>query len=203
MDKITHVKIKPLNSTLYKPFTLHYTQNGTRKTWDLLIIEDTIAVLVYNLSRNSLLFLKQFRPAVYYGSVPENDRKDTINTKKYPPEMGITIELCSAVVTNTQSVIEDVKQAVMTTFGYDIPATNIQKMASYRSGVGTTGSKQTAFYCEVTDEMKVAIEATNKDEFIEVVEMPVEEAKNYVTQKQIRSPQNFLFGVYWFLYNKT
>lgn len=82
-----------------------------------------------------------------------------------------------------------------------MPTSSLQKIASYRSGVGTTGSKQFAYYCEVTDNMKNL--PVNDDDEVERVEMSVLEVKNYVQQKSIKSPQNVLFGIYWFLYNKT
>lgn len=82
-----------------------------------------------------------------------------------------------------------------------MPTSNIEKVASYRSGVGTTGSKQFAYYCEVTDEMKSHPGDPNEE--VEIVEMSVPEVKNYVQQKSIKSPQNVLFGIYWFLYSKV
>lgn len=85
--------------------------------------------------------------------------------------------------------------------GYTVPLANIQKIASYRSGVGTTGAKQLAYYCEVTDDMKNHPGDSNDE--VEIVEMSVPEVKNYVQQKVIKSPQNVLFGIYWFLYNKA
>lgn len=85
--------------------------------------------------------------------------------------------------------------------GYVVPAANIQKIASYRSGVGTTGSKQFAYYCEVTDDMKN--HSGDSSDEVEIVEMSVPEVKNYVAQKTIKSPQNVLFGIYWFLHSKT
>lgn len=85
--------------------------------------------------------------------------------------------------------------------GYEVPASNFTKIASYRSGVGTTGSKQFAYYCEVTDNMKTS--SSNSSDEVEIVEMSVPEIKSYVQQKNIKSPQNVLFGIYWFLYNKT
>lgn len=75
---------------------------------------------------------------------------------------------------------------------------------SYRSGVGTSASVQTAYYCEVTDAMKVSHGGGTDDELIDVVEMTVPEVKDYVTQRNVvNSPPSFLFGIYWFLLNKT
>lgn len=202
MFNISDVRVKPLGVSDFKPFTMHYTQNGVKKTWDLLVVDERIVVIVHNVTKNTLLFLRQFRPAVYYGSIPEKDRKDVIDTEKYPPELGISTELCCRSITNKCSHVTDAKDEVFHAFGYDVPLDKIKKIATYRAGVGTTGNKQTAFYCEVTDDMKIAGSTAAADGTVEVVEMTVEETRKFVQQKHLRSPPNFLFGVYWFFYNK-
>lgn len=75
----------------------------------------------------------------------------------------------------------------------------------YRSGVGTTGSLQTLFYVEVTDDDKVQGQGGGvDDEMIEVVELSIDEAKALVAQGTSHSsPPSFLFGILWFLANKT
>jgi UDP-sugar diphosphatase len=40
-------------------------------------------------------------------------------------------------------------------------------------------------------------------ELIEVVELSILEAKNYLAQKSVSSPGGFLFGLQWFLHNKA
>lgn len=117
MNKITDIVVKPLNSTVCKPFTMHYTQNGVKKTWDLLIVEDSVIVVVYNISKKVLLFQKLFKPAVYYGNIPEEDRKEMIDTKKYPPELGTTLQFCNMAVVNKENLPENAKQAVENAFG--------------------------------------------------------------------------------------
>lgn len=198
MNDISNVRVKPFSSSEYKPFTMHYVQNGVKKTWDLLVLDERVVVIVFNTTKNTLLFLRQFRPAVYYGSIPEEDRKEIIDTNKYSPELGITVELCCRKVSNQSSHSEDAKAEVLGTFGYDVPLSHFKKVAGYRAGVGTTGNKQTAFYCEVTEDMKIS--QGLKDDTVEIVEMTVDEIKRYLQQKHVRSPPNFLFGVYWFFY---
>lgn len=202
MDNITDFKIVPLAKDALNTFTMHYTQDGKYKTWDLLVIDDTVVALIYNTTRNVLLFLKQFRPPVYYSSVPQEDRKDSIDTEKYPGQLGITVELCTKTVTNQNSILDDIKEQIRNTFGYSVASSQIQKIASYRSGVGTTGAKETAFYCEVTDDMKTG-DTVSTDGIIEIAEMSPTDARKYVEQKYIRSPPNFLFAVHWFLYTKV
>lgn len=118
MNKITDVLIKPLNSTTCKPFTMRYTQNGVNKSWDLLIVEDSVVVIVYNITRKVLLFQKTFKPAVYYGNVPEEERKERIDTEKYPPDLGITYQFCSKPVKSEQEdLVEAARETVAKAFG--------------------------------------------------------------------------------------
>lgn len=117
MNKITDVIIKPLNSTVCKPFTLHYTQNGFKKTWDLVIADDNIVVLVYNITRQVLLFQKLFKPSVYYSAVPENERNERIDTEKYPPDLGITLEFCNSEVKDKADLVEEARKTVQSAFG--------------------------------------------------------------------------------------
>ncbi|KAF7281051.1 hypothetical protein GWI33_005235 [Rhynchophorus ferrugineus] len=187
MDKITDVVMKPLEKSIYlKPYTMHFTQNGAKKTWDLLSVHDSVAIIVFNVTRNVLILVKQFRPAVYLG------------------KNGITIELCAGIVDKNLSLTEIAREEILEECGYDVPASSLHLIGSYRSGVGTSASIQTAYYCEVTDDMKVSDGGGTDDELIEVVEMTVDDIKKYVTQScVVKSPPSFLFGIYWFLLNKA
>ncbi|XP_056642901.1 uridine diphosphate glucose pyrophosphatase NUDT14-like [Diorhabda sublineata] len=205
MEEVSKVIIKPLQQSIYmKPYTMHFVQNGVKRTWDLLTIHDSVAILLYNISRNVLIFVKQFRPAVYFGSIPEEDRKfdEEIDMKKYPPSLGVTLELCAGIIDKQKSEEVIAKEEVLEECGYDVPISSLEKIGLYRSGVGTSASLQTAFYCEVTDEMKVSAGGGVDDEIIEVVEMTVGDIKKYVTQDYIKSPPSFMFAIYWFLYHK-
>lgn len=205
MDKIGNVVIKPLEKSIYmKPYTMHFTQNGTKRTWDLLTVHDSVAILIYNISRNVLIFVKQFRPAVYVGTIPEEDRKLNvdIDVKKYPADLGITVELCAGIVDKNLSVEEIAKEEILEECGYDVPVTSLEKIGSYRSGVGTSASLQVAFYCEVTDDMKVSQGGGVGDEIIDVIEMSVDDIKKYINQDNVKSPPSFMFAIYWFLFHK-
>jgi UDP-sugar diphosphatase len=204
MNKVKDVVIKPLDKSIYlQPHTMHFTQNGLKRTWDLLEVHDSVAILLHNIQRNTLIFVKQFRPPVYYGSIPEEDRKNEIDVNKYPPDLGVTLELCAGLVDKDSSLVQIAKEEVLEECGYDVPLSGLIKIGSYRSGVGTLGSLQTAYYCEVSDEMKVSQGGGVGDEIIDVVEMTVPEVKEYVGQDKLPSPPSFLFAIYWFLLNKV
>lgn len=196
--------MKPLQESIYmKPVTMCFTLNGVQRTWDMLEVHDSVSVIIYNITRNVLILVKQFRPAVYYGSIPAEEKKGKIDVTRYPPELGITVELCAGIVDKNLSLEEIAKEEVLEECGYNVPVSNFERIGSYRASVGTSGSVQTAYYCEVTDDMKVAAGGGVEDENIEVIEMTIPEIKKYISQNSILSPGSFLFGIYWFLYNKA
>lgn len=69
---------------------------------------------------------------------------------------------------------------------------------------GTTGSLQTLFYCEVTDDDKTQMGGGIGDEIIDVVELTIDEVRDLLKQGTVHnSPPGFLFGLLWFLSNKA
>ncbi|KAJ8957680.1 hypothetical protein NQ318_017572 [Aromia moschata] len=191
MDKVSDVTVKPLDKSIYmKPFTMHYIQNGTKKTWDLLSVHDSVAIIIYNITRDVLIFVKQFRPAVYFGTIPEEERKvdNKIDTEKYPPELGITIELCAGIVDKDLPLDVIAKEEVLEECDPELVHSEVCRLR---------------FYCEVTDDMKVSEGGGIGDEIIDVIEMSVDEVKKYVSQDNVKSPPSFMFSIYWFLYHKV
>lgn len=75
---------------------------------------------------------------------------------------------------------------------------------SYRSGVGTSGSLQTLYYCEVTEDDKANNGGGIDDEIIDVVEITISECREMLKQgTQNNAPPSCLFGLSWFLANKV
>lgn len=73
----------------------------------------------------------------------------------------------------------------------------------FRSGVGTNGSMQTLYYCEVTDADKVNSGGGIDDEIIEVFELTIDECREMLKQGTTNNaPPSCLFGISWFLANK-
>lgn len=44
---------------------MYYVQNGKEKSWDLLKVHDSVAIIILNKSSNKLVFVKQFRPGLH------------------------------------------------------------------------------------------------------------------------------------------
>lgn len=66
MEAVTNVYLGPLPDSPYvKPKRFFYTQNGKEKNWDLLEVHDSVAIIVFNVTRRVMVFVKQFRPGTY------------------------------------------------------------------------------------------------------------------------------------------
>ncbi|CAH2983256.1 unnamed protein product [Chilo suppressalis] len=205
MEDLEQVYVSPLPDSPYvKPFRLNYTQNGKQKSWDLLEVHNSVAIIVFNVTRKVMIFVKQFRPAIYYNSVHPEDRNDFIDTKKYPASLGIALEMCAGIIDKDKPTIEIAKEEVLEECGYNVEVENLQKIMSYRSGVGVQGSLQTLYYCEVTDDMKTEQGGGVDDEIIEVVEMTIPQIEKMLNSEgPLASPPSCLFSLMWFLHNKA
>lgn len=66
MDNITEIRYTPLpaDSPYVKPFRMYYVQNGKEKSWDLLKVHDSVAIIILNKTRNTLVLVRQFRPGL-------------------------------------------------------------------------------------------------------------------------------------------
>ncbi|XP_030628763.1 uridine diphosphate glucose pyrophosphatase NUDT14 [Chanos chanos] len=66
MEQINNIQVVPCtNSNYLKPFRVHYSQNGTKKSWDFMRTHDSVSVLIFNTTCHCFVLVKQFRPAVY------------------------------------------------------------------------------------------------------------------------------------------
>ncbi|XP_040920728.1 uridine diphosphate glucose pyrophosphatase NUDT14 isoform X3 [Toxotes jaculatrix] len=182
MEEINNIEVVPCTESDYlKPFRVHYNQNGTKKSWDFMRTHDSVSVLIFNTTSHCFVLVKQFRPAVYMcewertktqlpqsaekteegaaeASAPESQEGQSASegesSSQWPPAVaGVTYELCAGLVDKPDLSLEEIaRQEVLEECGYDVPASKLKRITSYRSGVGVTGAKQTMFYAEVSDD---------------------------------------------------
>lgn len=64
MDKITSFHFTPLPADAFdaKPLRMYYTRKGVEKKWDLVTVPNTVAIIIRNKTRNTLVLVRQFRP---------------------------------------------------------------------------------------------------------------------------------------------
>jgi UDP-sugar diphosphatase len=133
MINITEIRFARLSDSIYlQPHRIHYIQDGKQRIWDLTKAYDSVVILVFNTSRNKFVFVRQFRPASYCACLPKNERQQVVDLKKYPPTLGLTIELCCGAVDKDKTLAEIAQDEVREECGYEVPLSIFQKIVNYK-----------------------------------------------------------------------
>lgn len=179
-----NIKISECSDSKYiKIKRMSYIENGIQKTWDIVSSHDSVSILIYNKDNNSIILVKQFRPAVF---LRNND--------------GYMYELCAGLVDKENKTIEQIAiEEIYEECGYKV--SELCKIAEFYSSVGTSGSKQSVFYAEVSNNDKVSIGGGIDDEYIEIVEIPIKNMRDILQKPNITPSVGFSFM--WFILNKN
>jgi len=181
-NKIEDFKLQPLVDAkfIHTSFAM-YTQNGQKKTWEIVEAHDSVAILIYHKDKNTFVLVKQFRPAVYLN----NDE-------------GMTVELCAGIVDKPLSLAQIAQEEIEEECGYAVDLEDIEKITSFHTSVGFAGSKQTLYYVEVEESMKVSEGGGVDNEQIEVIYLPVAEAKAFIYDESIAKTPGIMFAFMWY-----
>jgi UDP-sugar diphosphatase len=158
-----------------------YEQNGMDKSWEIVQAHDSVAILIYHRDENSFILVKQFRPAVY---VNNSD--------------GMSIELCAGIVDKEMSLQQIAQEEIEEECGYVVTLDNVKKLTSFYTSVGFAGSRQTLYYTEVDASMKVSEGGGVDGELIEVITLPVKEAKSMMYDENIAKTPGLMFAFMWY-----
>jgi UDP-sugar diphosphatase len=165
-----------------KPARLWYLQDGVRKSWEVVKTHDSVAILLYDESHDAFVLVKQFRPAVY---LKNSD--------------GYTYELCAGLVDKAKPVETIAAEEVMEECGYAIKTSALERITSFFTAVGFAGGEQTLFFATVNDSMRVDEGGGIDDEQIEVVKLPVAEAKKFMFDESKAKTPGLMFAFLWFM----
>lgn len=164
-----------------EPALVRYRQDGVEKSWEIVKVHDSVAVLIYHEIKDLFILVKQFRPAVY------------MHEKK-----GYTYELCAGIVDKSCSLAQIAKEEIEEECGYDVPAEAIKKITSFYTSVGFAGSKQTLYFAKVDDSMKLHDGGGVEFEKIEVIELPLANAREFMfDESKVKTP-GLMFAFMWF-----
>ncbi|XP_023561402.1 uridine diphosphate glucose pyrophosphatase isoform X3 [Octodon degus] len=143
MERIEGAAVGPCSgSGFLRPLRLHYRQNGVQKSWDFMKTHDSVAVLLFNSSRRSLVLVRQFRPAVYAGEVERcfpgslaavGQDGSLELLPALPGSVGVTVELCSGLVDQPGLSLEQVAcKEAWEECGYCLAPSDLRWVATYR-----------------------------------------------------------------------
>lgn len=185
-NEIKNFTLHALNDAKFvKTALARYEQNGVSKTWEVVQAHDSAAVLIYHEEKNIFVLVRQFRPAVY---VHNND--------------GMSVELCAGIIDKEMTLEQIVQEEIEEECGYSVPLGEIKKITSFYTSVGFAGSKQTLYFTVVNDAMKVSQGGGVEGEMIEVVELPIAQAKALMYDESIVKTPGLLFAFEWFFMQK-
>ena len=180
--KIEDFSLQTLENPKYITTSLAtFTQNGQKRDWEVVQAHDSVAILIYHKKQDAFVLVKQFRPAVY------------LNNKD-----GLTVELCAGIVDKELSLVQIAKEEIEEECGYDVPFEQIEKITSFHTSVGFAGSRQTLYYAEVDESMKISEGGGVDDEQIEVVYLPLAKAKAFIYDESVAKTPGLMFAFMWY-----
>ncbi|MDD2791303.1 MAG: NUDIX hydrolase [Sulfurimonas sp.] len=169
-----------------KPVKIHYTQKEVQKTWEAVISHDSVAILLWHSEKEAFITVKQLRVTV-------------LNTHKID---GYTYELCAGIVDKDASKVQIAKEEILEECGYDIPLESITKITSFYTSVGISGARQTLYFAQCDSSMQVSQGGGIHDEDIEVVYIPLHEAKTFMFDESRHKTPGMMMAFYWFFDNQ-
>lgn len=183
IDSVSELK----NPKFVKPIKLNYTHNNHKKEWEAVISHDSVSILIYHTQKKAFVIVKQFRPPVLNAN-----KKD-----------GMMYELCAGIVDKDIPDAEIAKEEILEECGYDIPTKSIKRISTFFTNVGVSGSTQTLYYTTCDESMKVSEGGGLEEEDIEVVYLPINEAKEFMFDETCQKTPGLMMAFYWFFDNIT
>ena len=184
--KIENFTLLPLENPAYiKASLATFRHNGIQRDWEVVQAHDSVAILIYHKEQDAFVLVKQFRPAVYLN----NDE-------------GVTVELCAGILDKSLSLAQIAQEEIEEECGYEVPLSSIEKITSFHTSVGFAGAKQTLYYAEVEEAMKVSEGGGVDDEQIEVIYLSTSEAMAFIYDESIAKTPGIMFAFFWWFEQK-
>jgi UDP-sugar diphosphatase len=169
-------------SSYVKPFSVFYEENGKQKRWDCIKTHDSVACILYHSEKKAFILVKQFRPAVYI-----NDSKSG----------GFTYEMCAGILDKNESEEQTMREEIIEECGYDVPLSSLERLFTFYTGVGFSGSKQTLFFAQIDESMRKNSGGGIHDEQIEIVYLPISQAKEFMYDDSKPKTGVTMFAIMW------
>ena len=180
--KITNFSVLPQQEARFvQPVQLRYSQDGWERTWEAVKSHDSVSVLLYHTEKNAFLLVKQFRPPVYM-------------THNHT----CTYELCAGIVDKEVSLEQITREEIDEECGYAVPLAALEKVSSFFTNVGVTGSQQHLFFAKIDESMQIHNGGGVNNEQIVLEFIPLGEAKEFIFDESLAKTPGLMFAFYWF-----
>jgi len=218
MEKVSNVSVESVNDSKFvKLMRMHYVQDGIGKIWDISLVPDSVTVVIYNKTNKTLVLVKQLRAAVLFresrkefsiSNLKENVSFINESLKDMDSDAakrGITMELCAGCVDKHDKSLADIAtEEVLEECGFKL-SQPLEYVQTFHQAIGMCGDKKAMFYAEVSEEDRVSNGGgvAAEGEMIEVVELSLDEVKEYLKHPDVNTNAATLYGLQWFLLNKA
>ncbi|MEA1914735.1 MAG: NUDIX hydrolase [Campylobacterota bacterium] len=180
---ITNFKTTALDETHFvHPVKITYEQNGQPRVWEAVKSHDSVAVLLYHVQKQAFVLVKQFRPPVHLTD----------------SNFLFTYELCAGIVDKQCSLVQIAKEEIDEECGYNVPLHKIEKITSFFTNVGVSGSKQHLYFAQVDQSMKVHEGGGIHTEQIELEYLPLSVAEDFIYDETKAKTPGLMFAFMWF-----
>ncbi|NPA50540.1 MAG: NUDIX domain-containing protein [Epsilonproteobacteria bacterium] len=182
--RIEDFEVKELEKGKYiKPFLVTYKLNGQKKSWEVVKVYDSVAILIYHKEHKSFILVRQFRAPLYFNSKVNG---------------GVTVELCAGLVDKDLSLEEIAASEIEEECGFRVEPNRLKRVNSFYTSVGFAGSKQTLFYVEVSEKDRVGDGGgIAGEEQIEVIEIPISQIEEFIYNESIPKTPGLLYALCW------
>ncbi len=186
IKKIEFLRLEEcVNSNFIKPKSMIYKLKGRQKRWDVVQTHDSVAILLYHKTKDSFVFVKQFRPSIY---LKNGD--------------GFTYELCAGIMDKNLSAEQTAIEEIEEETGYKVSLRELEKISAFYTAVGFAGGRQKLFYATLDDSMQVSEGGGDESEDIEVIYINRENAREFMFDESIATTSGLMFALMWFFYQK-
>ncbi len=180
-NKIEDFTLHPLKNPHYtSPYLATYRHDGVEKDWEIIQAHDSVAILLYHREKEAFVLVRQFRAAVYLNN-----------------QDGLTVELCAGIVDKEIPLHEIAREEIEEECGFAVDSAKIERISSFYTSVGFAGAKQTLYYAEVDEDMRVSEGGGIEDEAIEVIYLPLLEAKDFIYDERVAKTPGLMFAFMW------
>lgn len=186
---IQNIQIKKLDEQKYiQPVKITYTQNGNERSWEAVKSFDSVAVLLYHTTKDAFLLVKQFRAPLTLCNIAAKD--------------AYVYELCAGICDKDKNLEEITAEEIDEECGYKVNPENIEFVTAFHTCVGISGAYQSLFYAEIDESMRVHEGGGDNSEEIELVWLPISDAKEFISDISKPKTPGLGLAFYWWFDNK-
>lgn len=192
-SQIENVHFGKCEDSLYiKPHRMYYVENSVERSWDFIESLNSVAIVLHHTEKDSLLFVKQFRPPLYARLLREGLSHKNAWAGSY------SFELCAGLADKPGKSLDQIaKEEVLEECGY-MPE-RLEFIGEFATAVGHSGAKQSIFYARIDENMRCALGGGIDGEVIESVLVPISELKAFLHDVSLPKTPALGYGVMWFL----